>query len=158
MRRTREGNWIARMQHMQIQFDQNYWHQPIAQNALVPRQNLPAAIPAAATAGTVMHNQEVPFQPLLLLCQAQKTNITNPDLYHVVRPGFSAKTGGEVQTNHFAVTLPNRIWVYDISEFPNPITRERKKVLVETMFNCAAFLDTRIYLERHRMFTMATSE
>lgn len=139
-RRTREAHWIAAQAHMQARFNQFYWHQPIDPDSLA-RVAIPAITPA--TTATMTHDEETTFQPRLLLRQADKTTIANPHLYHVVRPDFSTKTGDEVLTNHFPVTLPARIWVYDISGFPNPITRQRKKVLVETMFNCAPFLDTR---------------
>ncbi|QDS76208.1 hypothetical protein FKW77_008392 [Venturia effusa] len=140
-RRNRENQWIANMQFMQAQFDQNYWSQTID-----PNTPAAVAIPATTPTTTAMltYNEETAFVPKLALRRIDKANTADSYRYHTIRPGFGTKTGSEVLTNHFPVTLPVRIWVYDISGFPSPITRQRKKVLVHTMFNCAAFLDTRV--------------
>lgn len=130
-RQRLENQWFAEKTRIQNRFDQHYWHQPINRTTLqqlaLPNPPAGGAIPVAPA--PMIHNHELTFAPKLLLRKAEKTTSAQRGLHHVIRPGFCNKKA-HVVTNHFPITLPNRIWRYNIGGFPDPITRQQKKVLV----------------------------
>jgi eukaryotic translation initiation factor 2C len=74
--------------------------------------------------------------------KAKKPSHEQQVYYHSIRPGFTQTLKDDrLLTNHIRIFQQCQCWKYEIKNLPNNATRQKKKVLIETMIKRMAFLN-----------------